>query len=51
MLTSMIIKNSFRDVNYIETGEANKTMTDAEIRANLHEGILSSGTLKVNFLV
>jgi hypothetical protein len=48
MLTSMIIKNTLRDVNYIETGEANRTMTDAEIRINLREGILS-GTHKVNF--
>jgi hypothetical protein len=48
MLTSMIIKNSFRDVNYIETGEADRTMTDVEICANLREGILG-GTLKVSF--
>jgi hypothetical protein len=44
MLTSMIIKNTLRDVNlYIETGEANRT-------ANLREGIIS-GTLKVNFFL
>jgi hypothetical protein len=48
MLTSMIIKNTLRDVNYIETGEANRTMTDAEIGINLREGILG-GTLKVKF--
>jgi hypothetical protein len=34
MLTSMIVKNTFRDVNYIETGEANRTMNDSEIFAN-----------------
>ncbi|CAB4395401.1 unnamed protein product [Rhizophagus irregularis] len=28
MLTSMIIKNTFRDDNYIETGEVNRSMTD-----------------------
>ncbi|PKY55151.1 hypothetical protein RhiirA4_474431 [Rhizophagus irregularis] len=33
MLTSMIIKNTFRDGNYIETDEANRSMTDSEIRA------------------
>jgi hypothetical protein len=48
MLTSMVIKNTFRDVNYIQTDEANRIMTDAEIRVNLYEGIFS-GTLKVNF--
>jgi hypothetical protein len=49
MLTSMIIRNTFRDINYIEIGEVNRTMTDSEISANLREGIYS-GTLKVNFL-
>jgi hypothetical protein len=49
MLTSMIVKNTFRDVNYIEVDEVNRTMTDLEICANLREGIIS-GTLKVNFL-
>jgi hypothetical protein len=34
MFTLMIIKNTFRDVNYIETGEANRTMNDSEIFAN-----------------
>jgi hypothetical protein len=48
MLTTMIIKNTFRDVNYIEIGEANRTMTDSEICSNLREGI-TGGTLKVNF--
>jgi hypothetical protein len=48
MLTSMIVKNTFRDVNYIEIDEVNRTMTDLEISANLREGIIS-GTLKVNF--
>jgi hypothetical protein len=48
MLTSMIIKNTLRDVNYIETGESNRIMTDSEICANLREGILS-GTQKVIF--
>ncbi|GBC21957.2 cytochrome P450 [Rhizophagus irregularis DAOM 181602=DAOM 197198] len=33
MLTSMIIKNTLRDGNYIETDEANRSMTDSEIRA------------------
>ncbi|GET57190.1 cytochrome P450 [Rhizophagus irregularis DAOM 181602=DAOM 197198] len=28
MLTSMIIKNTFRDDNYIESGEVNRSMTD-----------------------
>jgi hypothetical protein len=40
MLTSMIIKNTFRDGNYIETDEANRSMTDSEIRVNLLDGIL-----------
>jgi hypothetical protein len=48
MLTSMIIKNTFRDTNYVEIGEVNRAMTDSEICANLREGIIS-GTLKVNF--
>jgi hypothetical protein len=48
MLTSMIIKNTLRDVDYVEIGEVNRTMTDSEISANLREGIIS-GTLKVNF--
>jgi hypothetical protein len=46
MLTSMITKNTLRDVNYIEAGETNRTMTDSEICANLHEGIIG-GTVKV----
>ncbi|RGB39852.1 hypothetical protein C1646_753977 [Rhizophagus diaphanus] len=45
MLTSMIIKNTPRDDNYFETGEANRSMTDSEIRANLLEGIIA-GTYK-----
>jgi hypothetical protein len=48
MLTSMIIKNTLRDVNYVEIGEVNRTMTDSEISANLREGIIS-GTIKVKF--
>jgi hypothetical protein len=46
MLTSMIIKNTPRDSNYIETGEAMRSMTDTEIRVNLFDGILI-GTYKV----
>ncbi|RGB28472.1 cytochrome P450 [Rhizophagus diaphanus] len=38
MLTSMIIKNTFRDGNYIETNEGNRSMTDSEIRVNLFDG-------------
>ncbi|CAB4393110.1 unnamed protein product [Rhizophagus irregularis] len=45
MLTSMIIKNTPRDENYFETGEANRSMTDSEIRVNLLEGIIT-GTHK-----
>ncbi|GBC07308.1 hypothetical protein RclHR1_07390002 [Rhizophagus clarus] len=45
MLTSMIIKNTFRDVNYIEVGEAARSMTNSEIRANLLDGIIN-GTYK-----
>ncbi|PKY56552.1 cytochrome P450 [Rhizophagus irregularis] len=45
MLTLMIIKNTLRDNNYIETGEAMRSMTDAEIRANMQDGIIS-GTIK-----
>jgi hypothetical protein len=48
MLTSMIIKNTLRDVNYVEIGGVNRTMTDSEITVNLREGIIS-GTLKVIF--
>ncbi|GBB92030.1 hypothetical protein RclHR1_19550002 [Rhizophagus clarus] len=40
MLTSMIIKNTPRDVNYVDTGEVNRSMTDAEIRVNLIEAVL-----------
>ncbi|CAB4379621.1 unnamed protein product [Rhizophagus irregularis] len=46
MLTSMIIKNTFRDGNYIETDEGNRSMTDSEIRVNLFDGI-SNGTSKI----
>ncbi|EXX70431.1 hypothetical protein RirG_087510 [Rhizophagus irregularis DAOM 197198w] len=46
MLTSMIIKNTPRDDNYFETGEANRSMTDSEIRVNLLEGIIT-GTHKI----
>jgi hypothetical protein len=49
ILTTMIIKNTLRDVNYIEIGEVNRTMTDYEICSNLREGIIS-GTHKVSFL-
>ncbi|GES74997.1 cytochrome P450 [Rhizophagus clarus] len=45
MLTSMIIKNTFRDVDYIEVGEAARSMTNSEIRANLLDGIIN-GTHK-----
>jgi hypothetical protein len=47
MLTSMIIKNTIRDNNYIETGEAMRSMTDAEICLSIQEAI-SSGTFKVS---
>ncbi|EXX53165.1 cytochrome P450 [Rhizophagus irregularis DAOM 181602=DAOM 197198] len=46
MLTSMIIKNTLRDNNYIETGEAMRSLTDAEIRANMQEAI-NSAALKI----
>ncbi|PKK61774.1 hypothetical protein RhiirC2_791312, partial [Rhizophagus irregularis] len=40
MLTSMIIKNTLRDDNYIQTGvEAMRTMSDTEIRINILDGI------------
>jgi hypothetical protein len=47
ILTSMIIKNTFRDVNYIEIGEVDRSMTDSEIRVNLFDG-LCSGLYKVS---
>jgi hypothetical protein len=47
ILTSMIIKNTFRDVNYIEIGEIDRSMTDSEIRVNLFDG-LCSGLHKVS---
>uniref|UniRef100_U9UHF4 Cytochrome P450 n=1 Tax=Rhizophagus irregularis (strain DAOM 181602 / DAOM 197198 / MUCL 43194) TaxID=747089 RepID=U9UHF4_RHIID len=47
MLTSMIIKNTLRDDNYIETGEATRPMTDTEIRVNILDGIFT-GTYKVS---
>ncbi|PKK69624.1 hypothetical protein RhiirC2_748065, partial [Rhizophagus irregularis] len=40
ILTSMIIKNTLRDVNYIEAGKATRAMTDTEIRGNLFDGLL-----------
>ncbi|EXX73900.1 sterol 14-demethylase [Rhizophagus irregularis DAOM 197198w] len=46
MLTSMIIKNTLRDDNYIETGEATRPMTDTEIRVNILDGIFT-GTYKI----
>ncbi|GBC07307.1 hypothetical protein RclHR1_07390001 [Rhizophagus clarus] len=46
ILTSMIIKNAFRDVNYIEVGKAARSMTNSEIRANLLDGIIN-GTFKI----
>jgi hypothetical protein len=49
MLTSMITKNTLRDFNYVETGEAMRSMTDPEIRVNLVDGILS-GSYKVCYL-
>ncbi|EXX58609.1 sterol 14-demethylase [Rhizophagus irregularis DAOM 197198w] len=46
MLTSMIIKNTLRDDNYIQTGvEAMRTMSDTEIRINILDGI-HTGTYK-----
>ncbi|EXX57807.1 C-22 sterol desaturase [Rhizophagus irregularis DAOM 197198w] len=50
MLTSMIIKNTFRDGNYIETGEANRSMTDSEIRVNLFDGISNGSYKSANML-
>jgi deoxycytidylate deaminase len=48
MLTSMIIKNTIRDIYYVKANENYRPMTDAEIRANLRDGVLG-GTYKVNF--
>ncbi|EXX58608.1 sterol 14-demethylase [Rhizophagus irregularis DAOM 197198w] len=49
MLTSMIIKNTLRDDNYIHTGvtmsEAMRSMSDTEIRVNILDGI-HTGTYK-----
>ncbi|POG72713.1 cytochrome P450 [Rhizophagus irregularis DAOM 181602=DAOM 197198] len=50
MLTSMIIKNTIRDNNYIETGEAMRSMTDAEICLSIQEAI-SGGTFKTGNLL
>ncbi|CAB4395396.1 unnamed protein product [Rhizophagus irregularis] len=50
MLTSMIIKNTFRDVNYIVIGEANRSMTDSEIRVNLLDGFFSGTYKSANLL-
>ncbi|GES75000.1 cytochrome P450 [Rhizophagus clarus] len=50
MLTSMIIKNTLRDGNYFETGEANRSMTDTEIRVNLLDGILNGTYKSANLL-
>ncbi|PKC04460.1 cytochrome P450 [Rhizophagus irregularis] len=50
MLTSMIIKNTLRDNNYIETGEIDRPMTDTEIRVNLFDGILSGTYKSANML-
>ncbi|EXX75287.1 cytochrome P450 [Rhizophagus irregularis DAOM 181602=DAOM 197198] len=40
ILTSMIIKNTLRDVDYIEAGKVTRAMTDTEIRVNLFDGLL-----------
>ncbi|CAB5205396.1 unnamed protein product [Rhizophagus irregularis] len=48
MLTSMIIKNTFRDVNYIEAGEVARSMTETEIRFSLLEGILGGNYKNAN---
>ncbi|PKK77499.1 cytochrome P450 [Rhizophagus irregularis] len=48
MLTSMIIKNTFRDVNYIEAGEIARSMTDTEIRFSLLEGIIGADYKNAN---
>ncbi|PKY50704.1 cytochrome P450 [Rhizophagus irregularis] len=47
MLTTLIIKNTFRDVNYIGNDEASRFMTDSEIRVNLFDGIFN-GTCKTS---
>ncbi|EXX75288.1 sterol 14-demethylase [Rhizophagus irregularis DAOM 197198w] len=50
ILTSMIIKNTLRDVNYIEAGKATKAMTDTEIRGNLFDGLLGGCNKTANML-
>ncbi|GBB92031.1 hypothetical protein RclHR1_19550003 [Rhizophagus clarus] len=50
MLTSMIIKNTFRDVNYVEAGKVARPMTNNEIRANLLDGILNGTNKAANML-
>ncbi|CAB5108424.1 unnamed protein product [Rhizophagus irregularis] len=50
MLTSMIIKNTFRDGDYVETDEANRSMTDSEIRVNLFDGISNGSYKSANML-
>jgi hypothetical protein len=47
MMTSMIIKNTLRDANYIEVGESARSLTNAEIRVNLLDGIIN-GIYKVS---
>ncbi|CAB4398969.1 unnamed protein product [Rhizophagus irregularis] len=49
ILTSMIIKNTLRDDNYIETG-ANRIMPDSEIRVNLLDGIIGGTYKSANML-
>ncbi|GBC40433.2 cytochrome P450 [Rhizophagus irregularis DAOM 181602=DAOM 197198] len=49
ILTSMIIKNTLRDGNYIETG-ANRFMSDSEIRVNLLDGIIGGTYKSANML-
>jgi hypothetical protein len=51
MMTSMIINNTSRDANYVKVGEsANRSLTNAEIRVNLLDGI-NNGIYKVSIFL